>query len=120
MVEHQVDHQRHVVAAQGGGQRHQVVHGAQARVDRAVVGHRVPAVTVTRPRLEQRHQVQVGDAERFQVVDVVGDLGQRAGEPVGIADVADLAGLLQPVGAEQAGLVEHPQIGRTGVEGCPQ
>ena len=48
VVEHQVDAQRHAAGAQVGGQRLQVAHGAEARIDRVVVDHRVAAVVGAR------------------------------------------------------------------------
>ncbi len=69
VVEHQVDAQRHAAVVQVGGQLLQVGHGAQPRVDRVVVDHRVAAVVVPLARCQQRHQVQVGDAELGQVVE---------------------------------------------------
>jgi hypothetical protein len=53
--------------AQVARERAQVVHRAERRLDRAVVGDRVAAVVGLRPRVQQRHQVQVGDAELAQV-----------------------------------------------------
>ena len=41
----------------------QVVDGPEVGAHRAVVLHGVPAVVVALARLQQRHQVQVGDAE---------------------------------------------------------
>ena len=63
----------------------QVVHGAEVGAHRAVVGDRVAAVVVALARLQQRHQVEVGDAELAQVVEVLGDAPQVAGEAVGVA-----------------------------------
>ena len=70
----------------------QVVHRAERGVDRAVVGDRVAAVVGLAARaLQQRHQVQVGDAELAQVAEPLADAAERAGEAVDVGDVADPA-----------------------------
>jgi hypothetical protein len=56
--------------------------------------------------------VQVGNAQFLQIGDFVGHLVQGAGEAVGVADVADHAGLLEPVGFGAAFEVEQAQFGR--------
>ena len=77
VVEHQVHDQADPAAAQGGRQVAQVVDRAEVGTHRAVVLHRVPAVVVALARLQQRHQVEVGDAEVLEVVEVVGDARER-------------------------------------------
>ena len=42
--------------------------------------------------------MQVGDAEFVEVVEVLDHTGQGSGEPIGVGDVADHVGLLEPVG----------------------
>ena len=112
VVEDQVHDQADALAAQGGREVAQVVGGAEVGADRAVVLDGVAAVVVALARLEQRHQVQVGDAEVLEVVEVLGDALEVAGEPVGVAGVAEHPRLLQPVGGEQPLLVELVQVGR--------
>ena len=75
----------------------QVVHRAEVGPYGAVVGDRVAAVVVAVPRQQQRHQVQVGDAELLEVGDPLAHAGQVAGEPVGIGGVAEHARRLEPV-----------------------
>jgi hypothetical protein len=116
VVEDQVEDQADAAAAQGGGEVAQVVHGAEVGPDAAVVLHGVAAVVVTLARLEQRHQVEVGDPELLEVVEVGGQrtqvpvLSVRAGEALGVAGVAEHPGLLEPVRREQAALVEAVQV----------
>ncbi len=112
VVEHQVDAQGHAALVQVARQRLQVGHGADPRVHLVVVGHRVAAVALPVARPQQRHQVQVGDAQLRQVVQVLADPGQRAGEPVGVADVADHAGALEPGRVDLPAAVEPPQARR--------
>ena len=112
VVEHQVDAQRDAALVQVACQRLQVGHGADPRVHLVVVGYRVAAVALPVARPQQRHQVQVGDAELHQVVQVLADPGQRAGEPVGVADVADHAGPLEPGRIDLPAAVEPSQVRR--------
>ena len=79
-------------------------------LDRAVVDHRVAAVVGRRPRVQQRHQVQVGDAELAQVGQLRAHAGQRPREAVDVGDVADGLLALEPVGRDLALVVEHPQL----------
>ena len=111
VVEDQVEHQADALAAQRGGELAQVVDGAEVRRDRPVVLDGVAAVVVALARLEQRHQVQVGDAEVLEVVEALRHALQVAGEPLGVAGVAEHPRLLQPVGREQPLLVEAVQVG---------
>ena len=96
--------------AQVGGQRAQVVHRAQRRLDRAVVDDRVAAVVGLRARVQQRHQVQVGDAELAQVAEALAHAVQRPGEAVDVGDVADGLLALQPVRRDLALVVERAQL----------
>ena len=59
------------------------------RLDRAVVDDRVAAVVGLGPCAQQRHQVQVGDAELAQIPEPLAHAGQRAGGLVDVGDVAD-------------------------------
>ena len=113
VVEDDVNAQRHAGSVQVGGQRAQVVHRAQRRLDGAVVGHRVAAVVGRRARGQQRHQVRVGDAQLAHVRQPLTHAGQRAGEAVSVADIADRLLALQPVGGDLALVVEpaQPSIG---------
>jgi hypothetical protein len=112
VVEHQVHAQRDAPLVQVAGQRLQVGHGAEARVHLAVVGHRVAAVALALARPQQRHQVQVADAQLDQVVQVLADALERAGEPVGVADVADHPGPLEPGRVDLPAAVQPPQLRR--------
>ena len=109
VVEHQVDAQAHPAGAQLLAQALQVVHGPQRRIDLPVVGNGVPAIGLALPWAQQGHQVQVPDVQLRQVVEVVGDPCQRAGEPVRVAHVADHRRLLEPVRPHRALQVERHQ-----------
>ena len=93
-----------------GGQVAQVVDGAEVVADGPVVHHRVAAVVRPRPRLEQRHQVQVGDAELGQVVDLVPHPGEVAGEHVGVGGVAQHPRVLVPLRVGVPTQVQQPQV----------
>ena len=110
VVEHEVHDQADALAAQRGGELAQVLGAAQLGLDRTVVADGVPAVVVALARLEQRHQVQVGDAQVLEVVEVLGHSREVTGEPVGVARVAEHPRLLQPVRGEQPLLVEALQV----------
>ena len=91
-------------------QRAQVVHRPERRVDRAVVDDRVPAVVGRRARVQQRHQVQVRDAQLTQVGQLLPHAGQRPGEAVDVGHIADGLLALEPVGRDLALVVERPQL----------
>ena len=110
VVEHQVDAQAHVALVQRAGDLLEVVHRAQPRVHRAVVRHGVAAVVLPRPRLQQRHEVQVRRAELTEVVEPAGQLGEGAAEPVDVADVALHPGALEPAGVDLAPAVQPAQL----------
>ena len=116
VVEHQVQAQADALRPQRGGEVAQVVDGAEVGPHRAVVHHRVAAVVGGRPGGQQRHQVQVGDAEVAEVVRAGTHPGQGVGEAVGVGGVPEGAGLLEPVGLAEPALVELAQlVGSIGV-----
>ena len=80
-------------------------------LDPPVVGDRVAAVVGLRPRPQQRHQVQVADAELAQVRQPLAHARQRPGEAVDVGDVADGLLPLQPVGGDLALVVELLELG---------
>jgi hypothetical protein len=112
VVEDQVDAQRDVTLVQIRDERLQVGHGADPRIHRAVVLDRVAAVVIPVAGPQQRHQVQVADTEIGQVVEMLADTRQGAREPVGVTDVADHAGPLEPRGIDLAAAVEQAQLHR--------
>ena len=97
VVEDHVDAQRHARGAQVVGQRAQVVHRAERGLHRAVVDHRVAAVVGLRAGVQERHEVQVADAELAQVGQALAHAVQRAGEAVDVGHVADGLLALEPV-----------------------
>jgi hypothetical protein len=97
---------------QVGRERLEVGHGADPRVHGVIVLDRVAAIVFPVARLEQRHQVQIRDAELGQVIQMLPDASQRARESVRVADVADHAGALEPRGIDLAAAVKHPQCRR--------
>ena len=110
VVEHQIDDQADPGAAKPAGEGTQIVDGAETRFHRAIIGDRVAAVVVPLPGLQQRHQMQVLHPQLGQIVEVVADAGQAAGEPVGVGGIADHRGLLEPVRLEQPPLVQLVQF----------
>ena len=79
VVQDQVNAQRDAALAQVAGEFLEVGHGADPWIHRVVVLHRIAAVVLPVARPEQWHQVQVGDAQFGQVVQVPTDAGQGAG-----------------------------------------
>ena len=67
VVEHQVEYEADPLSAKGSAERAQVLHRAEVRADGAVVSDRIATVVVPVPRQQQRHEVQVGDAELLEV-----------------------------------------------------
>ena len=110
VVEDQVDADADPPAPGQPAQPLQVVHGPEPGVDGPVVAHRVAAVRVALPGSQQRHQVQVAHAQLAQVVEVLPDPLEGAGEPVGVADVPDRPRVLEPVRLDAALQVEQLQL----------
>ena len=113
VVEDQVEDEAHPVLAQRGRQVAEVVDRPQVGTDRAVVPHRIPAVVVPHPRLEQRHEVEVAHAQLAEVRDLVLDALEVVGEPLGVGGVAHHAGQLEPVRLQRTPDVEDVQVVRT-------
>src|SRR4029450_9331818 len=136
VVEDQVDTDTDPLAPGQPAEPLQVVNGPEPRVDGPVVAHGVAAVGVALPWGQQRHQVQVADTQvapaaggpgdtgwrppphqvqvadtqLAQVAEVPADPVEGAGEPVGVADVADRPRVLEPVRAEAGLQVEQLQL----------
>jgi hypothetical protein len=98
VVADEIEHQADAGAAQFLGQGAQVFHAAQARVHGAVVADRIAAVVVAFRRAEQRHQVQVGQAQFLEVGNLGAQLLQVAGKEVDVADAAQHLLRLEPGG----------------------
>ncbi len=77
VVEDEVHDERDAGQAQVGREGGELVHRAERGVDVAIARDRVPAVGVALGALEQRHEVQVGEAELFEVRDAVADARER-------------------------------------------
>ena len=74
-----------------------------ARIDLAVVHHRIAAVAVAGAWLQARHEMHIGGAEFFKVVGALSSTPlQRAVEAVDIEDIAHHVLALEPVGLEIA------------------
>ena len=118
VVEDEVDADGDAALAQAPGDRLEIVHGAKARVDLAVIHHRVAAVGLAGARLQAGHEVDVGYAETMEVIDVVEHAAEVAGEAIDVEDVARHVGPLEPVGLEVALEVEPFQrLGASGPGG---
>ena len=112
VVEDEVEDEADPVLAQGGGEVPEVVDGSQVGTDGPVVPDRIPAVVVPGSRLEEWHEVQVGDAQLAQVRDLVLDPLEVVREPVGVCGVAHHLGQLQPVRLQGPFEIEDVQVVR--------
>jgi hypothetical protein len=111
VVQHQVEAQADPVGAQRRRQLAQVLERAEVGAHRPVVHHRVAAVVGRRTRGQQRHQVQVADAEVTEVRRPLAHAAQRRAEPVRVRGVAHRRRPLEPVRLAEALRVERAQVG---------
>ena len=100
VVEDEVEDEADAGVVEVLGEGREVVHRAEVRAHRAVVGHGVATVVVALPGAQQGHEVEVADAELAQVGQAVGHPAQVSGEALGVRGVPDEAGVLEPVGAQ--------------------
>ena len=80
------------------GELSQIVDRAESRIDRAIVADRVAAVVVAGSYREQRHQVQIGQAEFLEVADVLAQLAEILAEQIDVECTADHLLGLEPFG----------------------
>ena len=112
MVEDKIERQRDAVRAQHRGQLAQIINAAKVRAYGAIVHDRVPAVILARPRFQQRHQVQIGDAKLGKIVDPVGNSLQVACEKICIGGVSQHLLMLIPLRIGVPTQIEQPQVRR--------
>ena len=110
VVEHEIEAQRNAVVAQFLAHLAQLLHGADRRVEFAVGTDGIAAVVVAFGALEQRHQVQVGDAHLRQIGDALVQALEIAGEQVDVAHRPDHALALEPLRVGRAGGVERLEV----------
>ncbi len=103
-------HQRDAGFAQISRQQPQVVDRAEPRIDGAVVADRISAVVVAGPDGEQRHQVQVGQAEFLEVADVLPQPAQVLAEQVDVQRTADDLLRLKPIRFVDAMLIQLAEL----------
>ncbi len=75
----------------------QVVDGSQSSVDGTVVADRISAIIVARSDGEQWHQMQIGEAQLFEVTNVLARLVQVLAEQVNVQCTADDLLRLKPI-----------------------
>ena len=112
VVQHHVDAGCHPSLAESAGDGLEILHRAKRGVDGAVVHHRIAAVGLAGAGFQARHQVDIGDAEPLEIVDMGGQVAQRAGEAVDVRDVGHLVLREEPVRVDVAVKVERAQVGR--------
>ena len=105
MVEHHVEHEADSMRLGLAGELVEVVHRAEHRLDRAIVGH-VIAVVVLR-RDEEGRDPEVVHAEMLEVVEAVRDAAQVADAvAVGVLEAADVD-LVDDLVSERACAIGH-------------
>ena len=82
---------------QGIGKLFQVVHGAELGLHFAITRNRIATVVRTGARFKERHQVEIGNPEVFQVIDVFADAPKIPGETICIRRIPDHVRLLIPI-----------------------
>ena len=109
VVEDEVEHQADAVLAQIRRQGAQVVHGAQFWVDLAVVADGIAAVIVAVGRLEERHEMEIGQTQLLEIGDFGAHSLQVAGEKIDIVDATQHLLGLEPARILLADAVEFLQ-----------
>ena len=89
----------------------QLRHRAEVGAHVAIARDGIATVIVAGRAGEQRHQVQIGDAQLLEVARTCTQAGQRPGEAVDIAHRPDLPVGQEPVGLGLAGRIERLQCG---------
>jgi hypothetical protein len=117
VVEYQVNTQADAMRMHFLRQRRQFRHGAQCRVNGAIVCDGIPAIVGRRTGFEQGHEMQVGDTQFAQIVDPFAHTGQCACKQVGVADIASHGFALKPVGRQLTLDIKQAQRFRTGSVG---
>ena len=110
VVEDEVENERDARRTQVGREFGQLRHRAEARVHAAIARHGVAAVVVALGRVEQRHEVQVGEPQLAEVRDLLADAFEVARIPVDVADAAQHPLRLEPAGLRLALRVAHLQL----------
>jgi hypothetical protein len=112
VVEDEVEDEADALATEHRRERGQVLHRSEVAAHLPVVLHRVPAVVRRGARLQQRHQVQVRDAQLGEVRHALRDTPQVAREALGVAGVAQHARRLEPVRIDEALEIPQAELGR--------
>ena len=105
VVHHEVKAQADTGSAQRPRQRDQILIRAQRGIDRIKVLHSVAAIVLRMRHFQQRHQVQIGDAQLPEVGQPLHHAAQIAGEQLGVhrhaqhirAAIPERIGLARPV-----------------------
>ena len=70
--------------AQPGNQLTELVHRSEPGIDLAVVCYRISTIVLTFPGLKQRHEMDIGDPELFEIGDFLDHASQVTGKQVGV------------------------------------
>ncbi len=102
------------MVTQFGRELGQIVHGAQVGVYLAIVADGVATVVIPFGDLEQRHQVQVGDAHFGEIGDPFPKSVQVAGKQVDVAHRTDHSMRLKPIRVRLPQRIQGLQLRRAG------
>ena len=111
VVEDQIESQRDPAGSQHGGQIPQILDAAEIGAHRAIIHDRIAAIVLAGPWLEQRHEVQIGDAQLGEIIHPIGDTLQVAGEKVGVGGVSQHLRMLKPLRIGVPPQVQQSQVG---------
>ncbi len=106
VVEHEVEDQADALVPKDGCDFLELLHRAEIGIDRAIVAHRIATVVLAVGRNEERHQVQIREAELLEVGNVVLELGQLIAEEIDVQNYSDHLLRLKPLRLRFASFVE--------------
>ena len=110
VVEDEVDDEGDAVRAQLGRERFELLHVAEGRIHLPIARHRVAAVAVFFRRREERHEVQVGQAQFSEIRDSRTNPVEVLGIAVDVADAAEHLVRLKPGRVALAPGVERREL----------
>jgi hypothetical protein len=111
MVQNKIKSQRDPSGTQYGGQLAKIINAAEVGAYRPIIHDRVAAVALARPRLEQRHQVEIGDAKFGEIVHPIRYTFQVTCEKIGVGRVTEHLGVLKPLRIRMPAQIQQSQVG---------
>ena len=106
VVEYEIDANAHATGPKGRRHLLEIRHGAKARVNRTIIHHRITAVIGTGAGFQAGHEVDVGDAQGFQIFDVIEHALQIACKTVDVENIAHRVFGEEPVRCDVTGKIQ--------------